>query len=99
MRRVILNHKILDPVIENTVRAARNLKHRVPLRLARKLRAGTITRRELERLASVVVVRSRHRRRHPERGARIALVDALGLAEDVDTVEEAEDLARLHGRG
>ena len=65
------------------------------LRMARKLRAGTITRVELERLASAVVVRSRHLRRHPGRGARAPLVDALGLAKDVDTVEEAQDLMRM----
>jgi len=66
------------------------------LRIARKMRAGTITRAELERLGSAVVVRSRHLRKHPECGARTPLVDALGLARDVDTEEEAADLARLH---
>ena len=43
------------------------------LRLARMLRAGTLTAAELERLATAVGVAARHRRRFPERGVRIAV--------------------------
>lgn len=62
-------------------------------RLARMLRAGTLTLEELERLMADVGLRSRFRRRAPELGVRMPLVNALGLAEDVDTEEEAEDLS------
>lgn len=62
-------------------------------RLARMLRAGTLTLAELERLTADVGLRSHFRRDSPGLGVRMPLVDALGLAEDVDTVEEAEDLA------
>lgn len=63
-------------------------------KLARRLRAGTLTVAELERLAGEVGLKARHRRRHPESVVRLPLVDGLGLAEDVDTAEEAADLAR-----
>jgi hypothetical protein len=62
-------------------------------RLARMLRAGTLTVAELERLTTDVALCSRHRRRSPELGVRMPLLEALGLAEDVDTEEEALDLA------
>lgn len=64
------------------------------LRMARLLRAGDVTVAELERLGGDICLKTRYRRAHPRRGARLPLVDALGLAEDVDTEEEAADLAR-----
>jgi hypothetical protein len=64
------------------------------LAVARQVRAGSIVRAELEHHITRILVRAAHRRRHPERGVRLPVVDALGIAEDVDTEEEAAELAR-----
>ena len=56
---------------------------------AAELRAGTVTRRRLENFVRRMFVTARHRRRHPERRVSMPLVDALPLALDIDTVDEA----------
>ena len=62
--------------------------------LAGRLQRGTITNTELaERLRRILVKQSRDR---PDRG-RIALLDAMTLARDIDTVEEAAEKARELG--
>ncbi|MFO0982329.1 MAG: hypothetical protein U1E76_11435 [Planctomycetota bacterium] len=57
--------------------------------LARELRAGTMLQNDLERAVGAIVVKDRYRARFPERGVRLPVLDALSLAEDVDTEEEA----------
>lgn len=59
------------------------------LSAVRALNAGTITRGELEDALRVIFVRTRHRRRHPERRIAMPVVDGLSLALDIDTEEEA----------
>ncbi len=59
------------------------------LRLARGLRSGTLTVGGLERLVGRLALRRRHRRSSPARGVRLPVVDAIGLALDIDTEEEA----------
>lgn len=59
------------------------------LRIARRLRAGGISRGDLEREIGRVLLKTRHRAAHPERGARFPITDAISLAEDIDTHEEA----------
>lgn len=62
--------------------------------LAGRLQRGTITNTELAmRLRRILVKESRDR---PDRG-RIALLDAMTLARDIDTVEEAVEKARELG--
>jgi hypothetical protein len=62
--------------------------------LAWKLRQGTITNTELaERLRRIFVKRNRKR---PDR-CRVALMDAMTLARDIDTEEEAAEKARELG--
>ena len=56
------------------------------------LRRGSITRGQLEDTLRKIFVRSRHRRRHPERRVVLPIVDALFLARDIDTEEEASEL-------
>jgi hypothetical protein len=64
--------------------------------LARELRAGELTRASLEAHVGRIVLTARHRRERPELGVRLPILDALTLAEDVDTEEEARALgARL----
>jgi len=59
------------------------------LALARELRAGGQTRAEFERRVGRIVLSARHRRAHPERGVRMPIVEAIGMAADIDTDEEA----------
>ena len=62
------------------------------LRIARLLQRRSLPVEQLERFIRNITVRSRHRRRHPRRPIRIPVVDALGLAKDIDTEEEARSL-------
>lgn len=57
------------------------------------LRAGQLTQPRIEDAGRTIIVRGRHRRRHPERRVHIPIVDALSLALDIDTQGEA----RAHG--
>ncbi len=60
------------------------------IKAGRKLRAGTITRAELERAVCKIFVKTRHRRRHRDRGVSLPILEGLTLAEDIDTEEEAQ---------
>jgi hypothetical protein len=53
------------------------------------LKAGTITRRGLERALERILISRAYRRAHPGLGVRTPLVDVLSLALDIDTEEEA----------
>jgi hypothetical protein len=57
---------------------------------ARRFGTGTLPVAEVERTLRRLFVHRAHRRRFPERGARMALLEGLSLARDIDTVEEAE---------
>ena len=61
----------------------------VGIRTARELREGRISRERLEYASRKIFVNSRHRRRHPDRRVVLPIVDALSLAMDIDTEEEA----------
>lgn len=65
---------------------------RAGLSLYSEVRSRRIERGELERKIGRIVLRARHRRRHPERGVRLPILDALSLAEDIDTEEEAHEV-------
>jgi hypothetical protein len=70
------------------------------IQLARGLRSGRITQRELEDRLRKIFVRHSHRRAFPHRRGRVPLVDALSLAKDIDTEEEAaERQGRVRGGG
>jgi hypothetical protein len=56
---------------------------------ARKLKAGTILRSELEDALRKIFITARHRKRNPDRRVRLPIVEALSLALDIDTEEEA----------
>ena len=64
---------------------------RTGVRMARGLKRG-ITKAELEACVADIGILSEHRRQHPERGVRMPILDALSLAKDVDTAEEAQEL-------
>ncbi len=65
---------------------------RAGLTAAEELRRGRVTRRRMEDALRKMFVKYRHRRRHPERGVRLPIVDAMSLAKDIDTVEEAREI-------
>jgi len=76
------------------------------LGVARKLRAGSLLRTELEEAVAKIILRARHRRRFPDRGVRLPILEGLTLARDIDTVEEAQEVERewqrardLHSHG
>ena len=56
---------------------------------ARRLKAGTALRVELEDALCKIFVTARHRKRNPDRGVRLPIVEGLSLALDIDTEEEA----------
>ncbi len=62
------------------------------VRAADRLRRGVITREELEDALRQMFVRRRHRKRHPQRRTYLPLKNALSIARDIDTVEEAQAL-------
>lgn len=57
--------------------------------VARGLKRGRVTLDELEVAVRRILVNHRHRKRHPQRRVRLPIVDALSLALDIDTEEEA----------
>ena len=59
----------------------------------RALKAGTITRAQLEDAIRIIFVTARHRARYPERRFAMPLLEGLSLALDIDTEEEAAALA------
>lgn len=65
--------------------------------MALKLSRGVITPEEMATRLQRIYVRYRHRRRHPERQGRTPLKHGLSLARDIDTVEEAEEIAQEFG--
>jgi hypothetical protein len=56
---------------------------------ARRLRDGQLTQDELETVIRRMFVRRRHRKRYPDRRARLPILRGMSLARDIDTVEEA----------
>lgn len=58
------------------------------LTAAHRLRQGTLLRTDLEAAVTRILVKQRHRQRHPERGIRLPIFEAWSLARDFDTEEE-----------
>ncbi len=95
-RRVMLPGIILELLYQD-------LRHLLGLRLpnltwtvlhsglsaVRALKAGTITRAQLEDAFRRVFVTARHRSRNPERRVLMPVMEGLSLALDIDTEEEA----------
>jgi hypothetical protein len=73
----------------NTLRVVYNC-----LVAAKKLIVGNSTQEELEVRMRRIFIRVEHLRRHRELRGRVAVLGALSLAKDIDTEEEAQELAR-----
>ncbi len=68
------------------------------LSLASRLKRGLVQREAEDRIRKIFFTRY-HRRRFPDHRGRIALLELLSLAKDIDTVEEAREVvARLTGK-
>ena len=63
------------------------------LGLTRRLARGQATVEEFEVRVRRIFLRPEHRHRYPERRGRVPILDGLSLAKDIDTVEEARELA------
>lgn len=64
------------------------------VRVARGVKRQMLTTSELERSIAAIVLRDGYLERFPAGGIRTVVVEALSLAEDIDTEEEADQLAR-----
>ena len=58
---------------------------------ARQLRRGTVTRHNLENALRRILTTTRHRKRFPDRRVLLPIVDAMSIAIDLDTEEEARE--------
>ena len=56
---------------------------------ARRLKEKVIQQSELELAIRRMFIKRRHRRKYPERRVRMPVIDAMSLARDIDTQEEA----------
>lgn len=65
--------------------------------LALELRKGRSTTEQLSERLGKSFIRYRHRRKHPERVGRLALMRGLSLAKDFDTQEEAAEIETKPG--
>jgi len=96
-RRGVMLRGILFELLYQDLRHIRHLRLpnltwsvlRTGLPAVEALKAGSITRAQLEAAVRVIFVTARHRRRYPERRVVMPVVDALSLALDIDTEEEA----------
>lgn len=61
----------------------------------RRLKAGVVSRFELEDTLRRIFVKRRYRKKHPERRILMPIVEAMSLARDIDTFEEAAALGSL----
>ena len=62
------------------------------LKVAREMKSGTITLEGLENSIRRIFIRYRHQKEFPDRRVHLPIMDALSLAKDIDTEEEAREL-------
>ena len=58
------------------------------------LQDGVITSDEMAERLRRIFVSFKHRRKYPDRKGRLPLMHALSMAKDIDTEEEAREIAR-----
>lgn len=101
LRRAVIVRKTLGLLLSTDLRLL--LSGRLPtvtwsmlvngLIVGSKLKSGAVTTGELEERLRKVWVTRRHRRSHPQRRGRVVVLEGSSLARDVDTEEEARELA------
>ncbi len=62
--------------------------------MARKLAAGMAEQRELEDRLRRIFIKPAHFKAHPKLRGRVTVIEGLSLAKDIDTEEEAREVAR-----
>lgn len=65
--------------------------------LAYQLARGTASAAEMERRLRLLFYSPQWRHEHPDRRGYVPMIDALSLARDIDTAEEADELATSQG--
>ncbi len=63
------------------------------LMLVSKIAAGAVSTKDFEDHLRKAFLRRQHRRDFPERRGRVVIMPCLSLAKDIDTVEEAREVA------
>lgn len=97
-RRVVLGRLLVPLLLEDLGGLLRGRRPISPgilrhgLAVARRLEAGEVSTRDMEHHLRHVFIERVHRRRHPEDRTRVTIVDALSIARDIDTQEEAREL-------
>jgi hypothetical protein len=97
---LILSHLFLGLIVQDIMNLSRGRPPTITLdvifqgvALSLHLRKGIITPEESAARLRKIFVRRGHRRRHPDRRGRLPLVDEFSLAKDIDTQEEAREIA------
>lgn len=62
--------------------------------VAKKLAAGTVSQTELEDRLRKIFIRKSHQKKYPRRRSRVAVLEGISLAKDVDTEEEAREISK-----
>lgn len=69
------------------------------IRMARRLAAGVAEQRELEDRLRSIFIRPERTRAFPDIRCRVAVIEGLSIAKDIDTEEEAHEVARANEGG
>jgi hypothetical protein len=104
-RRMVLTRSLLGSLLKEDLRHMFSL--RLPyitwgvvynvLMLVSKIAARTVTTTDFEDHLRRAFLRRAHRREFPERRGRVVIMPCLSLAKDIDTVEEAREVAATLG--
>lgn len=104
-RRMVLTRSLLGSLLKEDLRHLFSL--RLPyitwsvvynvLMLVSKIAARTVTTTDFEDHLRRAFLRRAHRRQYPDRRGRVVIMPCLSLAKDIDTVEEAREVAASLG--
>lgn len=105
-RRMVLTRSLLGSLLKEDLRHLFSL--RLPyitfgvvynvLMLVSKIAAGAVSTTDFEDHLRKAFLRRQHRRDFPERRGRVVLMPCLSLAKDIDTLEEAREMAASLGK-
>lgn len=105
-RRLALTRSLLGSLLKEDLRHLAQLRlpyitHNVVyhvLALVSKMAAKRVTTTDFEDHLRLAFLRRQHRKDHPERRGRVVIMPCLSLAKDIDTVEEAREVAATVGK-
>lgn len=105
-RRMTLTRSLLGSLLKEDLRhlasfrlpyITANVVYHV-LALVSKMAARRVTTADFEDHLRQAFLRRQHRKAHPERRGRVVIMPCLSLAKDIDTVEEAREVAATLGK-